>query len=254
MLEFFPGGVRTDKGSIEAEKIIVATHFPILNKHGAYFLKLYQHRSYVTAFKGASNVGGMYIDENKKGFSFRNYKDLLFVGGGSHRTGKKGGGWTQISGFAKTFFPNAREVCRWAAQDCMSLDDMPYIGRYSKRVPELFVASGFNKWGMTSSMAAAMILCDMVQEKENEYARVFSPSRSMLRPQLALNAAHAVLGLLTPMAPRCPHMGCALKYNEWEHSWDCSCHGSRFEENGELIDNPATKDKSSLKNKRRSGI
>lgn len=254
VLEFFPGGVRTDKGSIEAEKIIVATHFPILNKHGAYFLKLYQHRSYVTAFKGASNVGGMYIDENKKGFSFRNYKDLLFVGGGSHRTGKKGGGWTQISGFAKTFFPNAREVCRWAAQDCMSLDDMPYIGRYSKRVPELFVASGFNKWGMTSSMAAAMILCDMVQEKENEYARVFSPSRSMLRPQLALNAAHAVLGLLTPMAPRCPHMGCALKYNEWEHSWDCSCHGSRFEENGELIDNPATKDKSSLKNKRRSGI
>ena len=53
----------------------------------------------------------------------------------------------------------------------------------------------------------------------------------------------SVKGLLTPTAPRCPHMGCALKYNKQEHSWDCPCHGSRFDENGELINNPATDDK-----------
>ena len=69
---------------------------------------------------------------------------------------------------------------------------------------------------------------------------VFGPSRSVLRPQLAVNGLESVLSLLTPTTPRCPHMGCALKYNPQEHSWDCPCHGSRFGENGKLLDNPAT--------------
>jgi len=122
----------------------------------------------------------------------------------------------------------------------MTLDDVPYIGRYSKNTPGLYVAAGFNKWGMTSSMAAALVLTDLITGKENPYAGVFSPSRSMLRPQLALNAMEAAVDLLTPTAPRCPHMGCALKWNGAERSWDCPCHGSRFREGGKLIDNPAT--------------
>ena len=83
----------TNHGRIRAKKIIVTTHFPFLNKHGSYFLKLYQHRSYVIALECAPDVDGMYLDEAKTGMSFRNYKNLLLVGGGSHRTGKKGGGW-----------------------------------------------------------------------------------------------------------------------------------------------------------------
>ena len=96
---------------------------------------------------------------------------------------------------------------------------------------------------MTSAMAAAMILSDQVQGKDNSYAEIFAPSRSSLRPQLFLNAAEATLSLLTPTVPRCPHMGCALKYNRAERSWDCPCHGSRFQEDGRLINNPATDDK-----------
>ena len=119
---------------------------------------------------------------------------------------------------------------------------MPYIGAYAKNTPGLWVAAGFNKWGMTSSMVAARLLTDLVQGKRNPYASVFRPSRRVLRQQLAVNGWEAVLNLLTPTAPRCPHMGCALKYNAAEHSWDCPCHGSRFGENGELIDNPATDD------------
>ena len=245
VLEFLPNGVRTNRGRINAEKIIVATHFPMINKHGSYFLKLYQHRSYVLAFENAADVEGMYIDEDKKGLSFRNQGEFLLLGGGSHRTGKKGGGWAELAGFAKVTYPNAREVYRFATQDCMSLDGVPYIGKYSARTPNLYVAAGFNKWGMTSSMVSAMILADLVQGRENEYTRIFSPSRSVLRPQLALNAAHAIAGILTPTVPRCPHMGCALKYNAQERSWDCSCPGSRFTEKGKLIDNPATEDKKS---------
>lgn len=233
-------GAVTNHGTIVAEKIIVATHFPFINKHGSYFLKQYQHRSYVLALENAPNVHGMYVDEAQKGMSFRNYQNLLLIGGGDHRTGKQGGNWQELSDFAIRYYPDAKEKYRWATQDCMTLDSVPYIGQYSKQTPNFYVATGFNKWGMTSSMVAAMILTDIVMGKENPNAEVFSPSRSILRPQLAVNAFEATVNLLTPSQKRCPHLGCALKWNEQEHSWDCPCHGSRFTENGVLIDNPAT--------------
>ena len=238
--EFIPGAVKTENGEVRYKKAIVATHFPILNKHGVYPLKLYQHRSYVLALKNADMIDGMYVDESEKGMSFRTYRDLLLVGGGSHRTGKSGGGFSELEAFKKDYYPDAQTVYRWATQDCMTLDGVPYVGRYSKATKNLFVVTGFNKWGMTSSMVAATVLLDLVRERKNEYASLFSPSRSILRPQLAVNAFESLIGLLTPTAPRCPHLGCALKYNRQEHSWDCPCHGSRFSESGELIDNPAT--------------
>ena len=242
VLSFDGRNMITDQGAITAEKTIVATHFPLFNKHGAYFLKLYQHRSYVLALEGGPDVDGMYVDEADDGLSFRNYKGMLLLGGGGHRTGKSGDGWAEPDSFFRLHYPDAREVFRWAAQDCMSLDGVPYIGRYAKSTPNLYVATGFNKWGMTSSMAAAMMLRDMVQEKESPFAPVFSPSRTILRPQLAVNAAEAVSHLLTLSRPRCPHMGCALKWNPQEHSWDCPCHGSRFSEEGKVLDNPANVD------------
>ncbi len=243
VLELVPDGAVTENGEIKAEKIIVATHFPFINKHGSYFLKMYQHRSYVIALKDANSIDGMYVDEDKKGLSFRSYQGLLLLGGGSHRTGKSGGGWNELQDFARVSYPSSKEVCRWATQDCMTLDDLPYIGQYSKRTPNFYVATGFNKWGMTSAMVAAEILCDLIRDKGSEYETVFSPSRSIIRPQLALNAAEAMMGILNFRTPRCPHMGCALKYNKQERSWDCSCHGSRFTEEGKVIDNPSNGDK-----------
>ena len=243
VLELGPGRAVATGGTVSADKIIIATHFPLLNKHGGYFLKLYQHRSYVLALENAPDVHGMYLDEDEKGLSFRNYGDLLLVGGGSHRTGKQGGCWQELEGFARKHYPDAQEAARWATQDCMTLDGVPYIGPYSRGTDGLYVVTGFNKWGMTSSMAAAAVLTDLVLGQKNPYAELFSPSRTVLRPQLAANALESALGLLTPTVPRCPHMGCALKYNAAEHSWDCPCHGSRFTEDGSLIDNPATDDK-----------
>lgn len=228
-----------DDVKITANKIIVATHFPFINKHGSYFLKMYQHRSYVIALQNAPEVNGMYVDEAQKGMSFRNYKDLLLIGGGDHRTGKMGGNWQELREFAKKNYPEATEKYAWATQDCMSLDGIPYIGHYSKQTPHMYVATGFNKWGMTSSMVAAMILSDMVMGKENEYREVYSPHRSMLKQQLLINGVEAVSNLLTPSIKRCPHMGCSLKWNKNERTWDCPCHGSRFESDGKLIDNPA---------------
>lgn len=232
--------VLTERGSVKAGKVIVATHFPFINKHGSFFLKMYQHRSYVIALEGGPDVGGMYVDEAERGMSLRNYRDLLLIGGGDHRTGKRGGGWSELEAFAARHYPALPVKYRWATQDCVPLDDLPYIGRYSKNTPNLFVATGFNKWGMTSSMVAAMILSDLARGKENPYSELYSPSRTILRPRLASNAAAALTNLLTPTAPRCPHLGCALKWNPQERSWDCPCHGSRFADDGLLLDNPAT--------------
>ena len=230
----------TDRGTISAKQIIVATHFPFLNKHGSYFLKLYQHRSYVLALEGAPAVGGMYVDEASNGMSFRDAGELLLLGGGDHRTGKFGGNWQELREFARRHYPQAEERYHWATQDCMPLDGVPYIGPYSARTRGLFVATGFQKWGMTSSMVAAMLLCDEVQGKKSPFAEVFSPSRSILHPQLAVNAWEALARWVTLTSPRCPHLGCALNWNPVERSWDCPCHGSRFAVNGKRLDNPAT--------------
>lgn len=232
----------TDKGKIHADTVIAATHFPFINKHGSYFLKLYQHRSYVIALENAQDVNGMYVDECDTGLSFRNYEGLLLLGGGGHRTGKKGGNWAELRAFAAKKYPDSREKHFWATQDCMSLDGIPYIGRYSAKTHGFYVASGFNKWGMTGSMTAAMLLSDMILGKRNGFASVFDPSRSIVKPQLFINGAEAVCNLLTPSKKRCPHLGCALKWNEAERSWDCPCHGSRFTEHGRVLDNPANGD------------
>ncbi len=218
VIELKPNKAVTDRGEINFKKLIVATHFPILNKHGGYFLKLYQHRSYVIALKNAQELDGMYVDEADKGLSFRNYGDMLLLGGGGHRTGKQGGCFGELEHFASKYYKGAKIVGRWATQDCMSLDGVAYIGRYSRRTPDVFVTAGFNKWGMTNAMAGAEILCDLVRERQNPYADVFLPSRSILHPQLAVNTFESVVGLLTPTVPRCPHLGCALKYNPVEKS------------------------------------
>ncbi len=243
MLAWQPGSVRTERGTIRAEKMIAATHFPFVSNHGAYFLKLYQSRSYVVALENAPDVGGMYVGAEKTGLSLRSAEGLLLLGGGSHRTGKKGGGWQELEDAARRYYPKARTVCRWAAQDCMSLDGMPYVGRYGGNTPGLYAASGFNKWGMTGAMAAAVLLTDLVLGRESLYDGLFDPGRTVLRPQLAVNLLESAVNLLTPTAPRCPHMGCALKYNRQEHSWDCPCHGSRFTEDGKVLDGPANGDK-----------
>lgn len=240
--ELFPGGASTADHTIHANRMVVCTHFPFLNKHGSYFLKLYQERSYVLALEGAGPIRGMYLDAQKGGLSLRSQGDALLLGLGGHRPGKPGVGWTELSSLANRCYPGKKELCRWATQDCMTLDGVPYIGRYSARTPNLFVATGFNKWGMTTSMVSALVLTDLLTGGDSPYEALFSPSRSILHTQLAVNAMEAAADLMHFGTKRCPHMGCALRWNSRERTWDCPCHGSRFSEDGDLLDNPATGD------------
>lgn len=167
--------------------------------------------------------------------------DVLIVGGG-HRTGKQGGNWAELKNFTQLHYPGAKAVYQWATQDCMTLDGVPYIGRYGRATPNLYVITGFNKWGMTNAMAGAEILRDMILEKPSPYGEVYAPSRSIWHPQLFVNGMEATGNLLRITPKRCPHLGCALKWNPQERSWDCPCHGSRFDRDGKRLDNPATGD------------
>ena len=161
---------------------------------------------------------------------------------GEEATGQGKPGWEPLLEAKNRYYPQTEIAARWAAQDCMTLDGVPYIGRYGKGSPNMFVATGFQKWGMTTSMVAANLLTDQLLGRENPAALCFSPQRSSLHLQLAVNAGEAVYHLLRPAKPRCPHLGCALHWNPQERSWDCPCHGSRFSETGALLDGPATGD------------
>ena len=232
----------TPHGCIRAKKVIVATHFPFVNRHGLYFAKLYQQRSYVIAFENAPELGCTIVDAAENGVYLRSYRGFLLVGGGDHRTGKKGGGFATPRAFASQYFPKVKEKYTWANQDCVSLDGVPYIGPYSSGFPNVFVATGFNLWGITTSMVAAELLTDLVLKRENKFASAFATNRSIFSEQLFSNMCTTLADFITPSTKRCSHMGCTLKWNTAEHSWDCPCHGSRFDEHGHLIDNPAMRD------------
>ena len=264
-------GVETARGCVEAEHIVFAAHFPFHNVPGYYFARMYQERSYVEALAGAETLEGMYLGIDREGLSFRSQGDLLLLGGGSHRTGvnKRGrkdpgdgagsaetwgeGRYGMLFSRAREFYPECREAARWSAQDCMTLDGIPYIGRFSRRKPDWYVATGFGKWGMTTAMVSARLLTALISGKECPEADVFSPERrftARAAGELAVHGAHTVKGLskhLLPsgkgkVIPNCPHMGCRLEWNPDEESYDCPCHGSRFDGEGHLLDGPAQTD------------
>lgn len=285
-LEIKENLVVTSGGNITANNIVVATHYPIMNAPGYYFMKMHQERSYVLALENTSEIDGMYIDLNKEGYSFRTYNNLLLLGGISHRTGEneEGGSYDELRKVAKRLYPKAKGKYYWSAQDCMTIDGIPYIGRYSSETPNIYVATGFNKWGMTSSMVSAMIISDMILEKENDFSEIFSPRRfdlSLSINNIANDLIETAKNFIAQkvsipsseiehiknghggiieyngekvgvykdkegkeffVSTKCTHLGCQLSWNADELTWDCPCHGSRFDYKGRLIGRPATKD------------
>lgn len=230
----------TDNGKITAKKIIITTHFPIVDMYGLYFAKMYQDKSYVLAIEH-KNIGATLISDEENGYYFRSYGDLLLIGGGDHRTGFSGGGYSEVEDFVSTYFKDSKVKYAWSNQDCVTLDNTAYIGKYSKFMDNVYVATGFNLWGMTTSMLAGKILADMISGRENEYQEIFCPHRSMMRKQLFINMSVYGANLLCPMPKRCKHMGSRLKWNKKEHMYECPCHGTCYNADGEIVFEPTTK-------------
>ncbi len=185
---------------IKAKKIVFATHYPIVNFPGMYFMRMHQSRSYVVAVKGAPDLGAMYYCVDKGGLSFRNHGDFMLLSGCSHRTGElptQPNPYEYLAQKAHEFYPHSKACYKFSAQDAMSPDHLPYAGVYSKLHPDWYVLTGFNKWGMTNSMISAQLVSDLIMGKSNPLACILSPSRfnhSTIKPILN-ETGHSIKGL-----------------------------------------------------------
>ena len=179
----------TDQGKkVFAEKVIIASHYPFYNKHGLYFTRIYPERSYVIAIKAKGIYpGGMYITAEDPGRSLRSQSsdngELIFVGGEHHKTGQGEDTvkhYDALVDFANANFSVVDMPYRWSTQDCMTLDGLPYVGHFTSNTPNLYIATGYGKWGMTNSMASSMILRDLIIDGKSAWQDAYNPSRETL--------------------------------------------------------------------------
>jgi Rieske Fe-S protein len=135
---------------------------------------------------------------------------------------------------------------KWTAEDVISLDKIPYIGKYSNFVPNMYVATGYKKWGITTSNIAAQIISDKILNNNNKYSNIFTSNRlNLIKNKTEMkNMIVTTTTSLTRSKENtkvCTHLGCKMYFNETTNTWDCPCHGSRFTKDGKLIDGPSVK-------------
>lgn len=296
---------------VRSKYVILASHYPFIDRFGYYFLKMYQSTSYVIAVDiGDKTFDGMYINSEQPTFSYRfvngsNEKKLLLVGGADHKTGSKidlSKAYNILEDEVRKYYPNCKVLYRWNTEDCITLDKVPYIGEFSHFMPNMYIGTGFNKWGMTSSNVAGNIIVDKILGRENEYENVFKATRlhpiknnvelgNMIKEttnsfvinkfkvpdadldviednsvmsgskkagnfeEIKNDSGHVLKyngqtigiykdndGKIFAVNPICTHLGCLLSWNNLDKTWDCPCHGSRFDYKGHQLYNPAIRD------------
>jgi len=176
----------TEQGKkVRAKKVIIASQYPFYNKKGMYFSRLYPKRSYAIGIYAKEKYpGGMYINSEDPTRSLRsqqtNKGELVLVVGSNHTTGQEENTekrYEELINFAKDIFTVEDIPFRWSTQDYDTPDGIPYIGHFTSDTPNMYVATGFQKWGMTNSMVAAMIIRDMIVEGKSKWQDVYNPSR-----------------------------------------------------------------------------
>jgi glycine/D-amino acid oxidase-like deaminating enzyme/nitrite reductase/ring-hydroxylating ferredoxin subunit len=279
-----PCEVRTAEGVVRAGQVVIATHYPILDR-GLLFARLEAQRSYcvAAAIRGRAPAT-MAISAGSPTRSIQFTGSTVVVGGEGHSAGQANVGtdrFDTLERFAGEHWDVTEIVGRWSAQDPVPYDHLPMIGPLHPRSKTLWVATGWAKWGLTGGTFAARILTEAILGRAHEWAPTFTPSRLTLgaTPKIgvlgakfsALMAVDRVTpaqvssgedvpvgearvvrdglgksgayrdetGTLHGVSLRCTHLGCLLRFNAAERSWDCPCHGSRFDIDGAVLEGPA---------------
>lgn len=277
---------------INSKYVVLASRYSFINTPGFYFLKTYQTISYCAMYEfTGESFPGMYINAENPTLSARiakyNDKDVLLLSGCSHKTGKDSGvsdPYSSLTTFAHSIYPNAKLISKWSTEDAVSLDKLPYIGEFSSMMPNMYIATGFKKWGMTFSNIAANIITDKILGRENSYSDIFDSTRvhpfenkeemsnmlkesvsSIILKKLTLpndklsnlaNGEGKIIefegnkigvykdfgGKIYKIKPICTHLNCELSWNPYDKTWDCPCHGSRFNYDGKQLYGPALED------------
>lgn len=282
--------VSTEDGTVRARHAVVATLLPITDR-GFEFAKTRPTRSYGIAVQlDAEPPEPMYISAESPKRSLRHYHGddgvYLVVVGESHETGHGDDlsrHYRVLIDFAEEHFPVRSVAYRWSAQDYVPVGGVPYVGRlnFTERV---YVATGFKKWGLSNGTAAAQIIHDRIEGRDNPWAEVFDSQRKeplSKYVEMAKDNAHVAKrflsdhvsppgsdeadqlepgqGIVVRVGARlvavskdaggqvhavdavCTHLGCVVNWNDAETTWDCPCHGSRFDADGEVLTGPATR-------------
>lgn len=281
------------KNKIKSKYFVLATKYPVINFPGYYFLKMYQEMSYVIAIKPKNkvNIGGMYINSETPTISIKTAKydgeDIVLISGYNNKTGedqKLDNKYEKLREKAHEIFGDYEFLYEWNTEDCISLDKIPYIGEFSNFTDNFFVATGFDKWGMTTSNVAANLITDKIVKGESIYEEIFKATRveavkneEELKNMIKQSVKSLVIdklkepketiedvkndegkivmignekvgiykdraGNVYAVKPVCTHLGCELSWNNLNKTWDCPCHGSRFEYTGKSIYSPSMKD------------
>jgi glycine/D-amino acid oxidase-like deaminating enzyme/nitrite reductase/ring-hydroxylating ferredoxin subunit len=183
-----PSHVETDRGTVTADHVIVATHFPYVDR-SLVFARAAPQRSYSIAGRIPGPVPeGMFISAEGPTRSLRGVPlsggELLLVGGDGHKVGQERhtrARYRRLEEFAREHFELESVDYHWSTQDPVPADSMPIVGRLTPVSKNSYMATGFAKWGMTNGTAAAMMLADAVQGRENPWASAFDSNR--LRPR-----------------------------------------------------------------------
>ena len=286
--------ISVGKNEVTAKYVVIATHYPIKNFPGVYFSKIYQDKTYVIAVDIGENkktIDGMFIQSCEPVISFRtakyNEKELLIVAGSGHKTGQPNSkiedNFINLENYIKKYYPNSKIMFKWSTEDCITLDKIPYIGKFSNLLSNMYVATGFKKWGMSTSHVAGKIITDLILNNKNKYADIYKATRlnpiknikelgNMIKEStnsLVLNKLKPINtefkdiklgeggiveidgekvgiykrqdGEIFAVKPYCGHLGCLISWNNLEKTWDCPCHGSRYDYMENIITEPTVK-------------
>lgn len=265
--------VMTNKGTLNAKIVVVACHYPFFIIPLFTPLKTYVKREYVCSckYKEDKPYNAISIDKDTK--SIRFYKDNIIYVSNPHKLTSKlklaQNYKKAIENFKKTFKREPELI--WMNQDIMSHDHLPFIGRIEDN---LYVATSFNSWGITNGTISGKVISDIIINGKSEYEELFNPKRcnlSIIKNSLINTVCYLSAYIRAPFIKNpkyikeggvlfgvyedeygnqhkikllCPHMKCKLIFNAKEETWDCPCHGSRFDLDGNLISGPS---KESLK-------
>ncbi|MGH7002413.1 MAG: FAD-dependent oxidoreductase [Alphaproteobacteria bacterium] len=272
-------GWRIDAGPVRlnAEHVVVATNLPIAGPQP--FDNRTQPRCHIAmAFRMAPSaaIEGMFIGIDEPTHSLRMGRDsggaLLVALGPKFDTGHDGNvgeRFRELEHWVRANLPVGESAWRWVNEDYDTNDRVPFVGPAAKKPKGLYVATGFNGWGISNGTAAGSLIADQIQGRSNPVAAVFDATRPgpkkfnkggdtksrvhsldeikpgeggvLKRGKGYIAVWKSKAGIAHAYSAACTHMGCIVTWNNADRTWDCPCHGSMFAENGEVIHGPAVK-------------
>jgi len=230
--------------TIIANKIVYASFYP--QGKFFYFLKLKPVLSFVIEADLNKSILNSGIDAEEPLFSYRPLENGKGLFAGFSKDSNQFPSFVSFSELkkkAENYFSIKKMNLKWINQDYDPLDELPIIGKIKENI---YIMTGYNKWGISTSVLASKIIYDLIENNVSEYKDIFSPKRKRKIDKKIKYFVQTPLTFiqtyLKKHTKQCTHLHCALHYNPIDNTYDCPCHGSRFDENGKVIIGPAKKD------------